>query len=131
MRMRIGLVVASYGRPEQVQQLLSSIERQARLPDEIVLSVVSDADVSMTFCERLRVNVIYSEPGLCAQRNKGMASLLDRTDIVVFVDDDFWMSSTYIYQLERLFSENRDIVAVTGLVLADGATTSGISATPT
>ena len=105
--MRIGLVVASYGRPRQVEQLLSSIERQARLPDEIVLSIVSDEDVTMAFPERLRVNIIYSDPGLCAQRNRGLASLLDRTDILVFIDDDFWMGSTYLRQLERLFLENK------------------------
>jgi GT2 family glycosyltransferase len=37
------------------------------------------------------------------------------------------MSETYIGELERIFSANQDIVAVTGLVLADGATTQGIS----
>ena len=46
---------------------------------------------------------------------------------MLFIDDDFWMSKTYIAELERIFSTNRDIAAVTGLVLADGATSQGIS----
>lgn len=130
--MRIGIVIASYGRPELLQRLLSSIELQARLPDEIVLSVVSEADLGAGFSSRLKVNVVRSSRGSCAQRNKGLAFLQDRADqdrvdVVLFIDDDFWMSRTYIRELKHIFSTNEDVVAVTGLVLADGATTSGIS----
>jgi GT2 family glycosyltransferase len=127
LRMKIGLIIASYGRPALVRQLLSRIEQQARLPDEIVLSVVSDGDVETSLSSSLNVEVVYSSPGLCAQRNKGLASLRDRVDVVLFIDDDFWMSATYIQELERIFSTYEDIVAATGLVLADGATTAGIS----
>jgi len=125
--MRIGLIIATYGRPTLVQELLSSIEGQARLPDEIVLSVVNESDVEAEFPKRLRVNVVYSNPGLCAQRNRGLELLRGRADVVLFIDDDFWMSATYILELERLFLTNEDVVAATGLVLADGATTAGIT----
>jgi glycosyltransferase involved in cell wall biosynthesis len=125
--MRIGLIIASYGRPELVRQLLSSIERQARVPDEIVLSIVTEKDFEAASPSDLKINVVYSNPGLCAQRNKGLAFLQDRVDVVLFIDDDFWMSTTYVAELERIFSENPDVVAATGLVLADGATTPGIS----
>ena len=127
MAMRIGLIIASYGRPGLVQQLLSSVELQERAPDEIVLSVVSDDDLEAGSLSDPKVNVVYSSQGLCAQRNKGLAFLQDRVDVVLFLDDDFWMSRTYIKELEQIFSANEDVVAVTGLVLADGATTSGIS----
>jgi len=125
--MRIGLIIASYGRPGLVRQLLSSVETQERLPDEIVLSVVSENDAGPSSLSSLEVNVVYSSPGLCAQRNKGLVFLQDRVDIVLFIDDDFWMSRTYIKELEQIFLTHEDVVAVTGLVLADGATTSGIS----
>jgi GT2 family glycosyltransferase len=107
--------------------LASSIERQLRLPDEIVLSVVTEKDFDAGSPTRRKVDVVHSSPGLCAQRNKGLEYLQDRVDVVLFIDDDFWMSETYIAELERLFSANEDIVAVTGLVLADGATSQGIS----
>jgi GT2 family glycosyltransferase len=131
-RMRIGLIIASYGRPELVQQLLSSIEQQTRVPDEIVLSVVSERDLEAGSSPSAKVNAVYSEQGLCAQRNKGLAFLQNRAepdgvDVVLFIDDDFWMARTYIEELEQIFSANEDVVAVTGLVLADGATTCGIS----
>ncbi len=98
--MRIGLIIASYGRPGLVRQLLSSVETQERLPDEIVLSVVSENDAGPSSLSSLEVNVVYSSPGLCAQRNKGLVFLQDRVDIVLFIDDDFWMSRTYIKELD-------------------------------
>jgi GT2 family glycosyltransferase len=125
--MRIGLIIASYGRPELIQRLLASIERQVRPPDVIVLSVVSDQDVPTNVPHCLNVEFVYSSPGLCAQRNKGLAYLQDHVDIVLFIDDDFWMSETYIREMERIFSSHHDVAAVTGLVLADGATIAGIS----
>jgi GT2 family glycosyltransferase len=125
--MRIGLIIASYGRPELVRQLLASIERQVRVPDEIVLSVVTEQDFEAGSESNLKVHVVYSSPGLCAQRNKGLGYLQDSVDAVLFIDDDFWMAETYIAELERIFLAHEDVVAITGLVLADGATTAGIS----
>jgi GT2 family glycosyltransferase len=126
--MKIGLVIASYGRSEILQRLLATLQRQARRPDEIVVSVVGDEDVGTLPVSDRRVTVVYSRAaGTCAQRNAGLAFLRSRVDIVLFVDDDFWMSTTYLQELLRIFSADEDIVATTGLVLVDGVTNSGIS----
>jgi len=128
--MRIGLIIASRGRPKLLARLLLSLGRQKRPPDEVVLCVVGDEDLSTNFASEdahLNITVLYSSPGSCAQRNKGLAFLYGRADVVLFIDDDFWMSATYILELERLFLTNEDVVAATGLVLADGATTAGIT----
>src|SRR5947207_184517 len=125
--MKIGLIIASYGRPELVGQLLATIAEQVRLPDQVVLSLVTEKDFVAGSATSLKIDVVLASPGLCAQRNKGLEFLRDRVDVVLFIDDDFWMSKTYIAELERIFSTNRDIAAVTGLVLADGATSQGIS----
>jgi GT2 family glycosyltransferase len=124
--MKIGLIVASYGRPELIRELLTFVGRQVRSPDSIILSVVSDKDVGPLPADP-RIDIVYSAPGLCAQRNTGLARLQNVSDVVVFIDDDFWMSDTYLRELERIFSDHPDVVAVTGLILADGATTAGIS----
>jgi len=126
-RLRIGLIIASYGRPELLQQHLSSIARQVRPPDEIVLSLVCDGDRPRGVLPDLNIQIVYASRGSCAQRNKGLAFFRDRVDVVLFVDDDFWMAPTYVQELERIFSTDEDIVAATGLVLADGATGPGIS----
>jgi GT2 family glycosyltransferase len=125
--MRIGLIIASYGRPELLQQHLSSVARQVRPPDEIVLSLVCDGDRPPGVLPDLNIRVVYASQGSCAQRNKGLEFFRDRVDVVLFVDDDFWMAPIYVQELERIFSTNDDVVAATGLVLADGATGPGIS----
>ena len=103
--MRIGLIIASFGRPELVRQLLSLIALQVRGPDEIVLSVVSENDLEAGSLSNPGINVVYSSPGSCAQRNKGLEFLRDRVDVVLFIDDDFWMSRTYVRDLEQLFRQ--------------------------
>jgi GT2 family glycosyltransferase len=125
--MRIGLVVATHGRPKLVQQYLSTVARQVRLPDEVVLSVANDDDLASDYPKNLNLRVVYSSPGLCAQRNKGLEAVKEKVDVILFTDDDFWMCSNYLQELDRIFSNNPDIVATTGLVLADGAAGRSIS----
>jgi GT2 family glycosyltransferase len=125
--MKIGLIVASYGRRELLRRTLSLVKRQIRQPDRIVLSIVSDADFEASReLDGLNIDLIYSSPGSCAQRNAGLAAIQGKVDVVLFIDDDFWMSENYLSDLERLFTLHRDVIAATGLVLADGATNSGI-----
>jgi GT2 family glycosyltransferase len=124
---KIGVIIASYGRPGLLERSLSALRRQVREPDVVALSVVSERDLGGVAIDNSNVNVVYSNPGTCAQRNKGLALLRGRVDVVLFIDDDFWMASSYIQQLVRIFSTNPEVVAVTGLVLADGATSAGIS----
>src|SRR5215831_8878072 len=76
-RMRIGLIIASYGRPELLQQHLSSIARQVRPPDEIVLSLVCDGDRPRGVLPDLNIRIVYASRGSCAQRNKGLAFFRD------------------------------------------------------
>ncbi len=46
---------------------------------------------------------------------------------MLFLDDDFLMTPTYIEDTELLFRSRRDIVMSTGTVIADGITGAGIS----
>jgi glycosyltransferase involved in cell wall biosynthesis len=124
--MKIGIVVASFGRPQILAQFLSMVERQSRLPEEIVLSVVSEQDLPTLDGFNLPIKLIFGNPGSCVQRNRGLDHLQERTDIVLFLDDDFWMSTSYLEVLSRIFLDP-GIVCVTGYVLADGATTPGFS----
>jgi GT2 family glycosyltransferase len=123
--MKIGIVVASLGRAHILAEFLSMVRRQSRRPDELVLSVVRETDLP-TDLDRsnLPVNLLFGSPGSCIQRNRGIDYLTDRTDIILFLDDDFWMCDRYLEVLENIFLDPT-IVCVTGHVVADGATTPG------
>jgi GT2 family glycosyltransferase len=124
--MKLGIVVASFGRPQILAQFLAMVERQSRRPDEIVLSVVREQDLPDLKDFNLPIDVIFGTPGSCIQRNRGIDYIHQRVDIILFLDDDFWMCANYLDILSRLFLDPT-VSGVTGYVLADGATTPGIS----
>jgi GT2 family glycosyltransferase len=123
--MKVGLVVASLRRPKMVGQFLSAIQSQIRSPEEIVLSVVEPEDVPSLAEFKLPIKVIYGKAGSCVQRNRGIDYLRHKVDIILFLDDDFWLGYSYIEQLERIFQTHPTIVGVTGYVISDGVTTRG------
>ncbi|XIA64867.1 glycosyltransferase family 2 protein [Bradyrhizobium sp. TZ2] len=125
--MRIGLVIATHKRASLVGELLNSIQGQSRLPDEVVLSAVEPSDIPEIPALGFPVKVLLGQAGSCKQRNTGIEYLAGRVDIIVFLDDDFWMAISYLEELDRLFASDSAIVGTTGKVIADGATSAGFS----
>lgn len=72
------------------------------------------------------MRVVLAERGLCRQRNRILAEAA-RTDILLFLDDDFLMAPDYIGEAEAILANDRDVVMCTGLVEADGITGPGIA----
>ncbi|TXI11419.1 MAG: glycosyltransferase [Rhizobium sp.] len=104
------------------------IANQTRKPDEVVVCLSSPEDIDPSCLRNLDipVRVLISERGLCRQRNKILDHIQD-ADIVLFLDDDFVMTSTYIEEAERLFQLQPDVAMCTGTILADGISGPGIS----
>jgi GT2 family glycosyltransferase len=123
---RIAVIIASLGRRDVVADLLDTLERQTRRADRIVVSVTKPEDAPKV-AEGGGVEVLISPIGSCAQRNAGLDHLKDSADIIVFFDDDFIPASDYLEQLERFFDENPHAAGVTGNVLKDGVTGTGIT----
>ncbi|TDW19968.1 uncharacterized protein involved in exopolysaccharide biosynthesis [Rhizobium azibense] len=126
--LKVAVGIASSGRREILSAVLPHISHQTRQPEEVVICVPSLEDVERTSLSSLAcpVRVLVSERGLCLQRNTILDSIVD-ADVVLFLDDDFLMTPTYIEDTELLFRSRRDIVMSTGTVIADGITGAGIS----
>jgi GT2 family glycosyltransferase len=125
--MKLGLVIASHGRPEILQQVLMRLMSQPRAPDDIVLSAVTAADVS-EFCHGIgNLRAVFGSAGLTSQRNRGISSLIATTDLIAFIDDDFIVGDDYFLNIEKIFEQDDSIVAVNGDVIADGANSPGIT----
>ena len=125
--MKLSVVVATLGRREEAQDLVGNLLAQTRPADRVVFAVVNPDDApdceghdgfDVLMCERR---------GSCAQRNIGIDHVSDDTDILVFLDDDIVLSTTYLERLEQRFLAEPDVVGVTGLVVADGITGPGLS----
>lgn len=127
-RLQLAIGIATTGRREILKAVVPHIVRQTRLPDEIVICAANEDDVDVESLRELAVpaRVLFSERGLCRQRNRILADL-PGAGILLFLDDDFLMAPCYLEEAERIFRENPDVVMSTGTVDADGITGPGIA----
>jgi GT2 family glycosyltransferase len=127
--MRIAVGIATLGRREVLAGTLDMLARQTRLPDLLVICAggAQDADEAALRQFPTASRLLTGTVGLCAQRNQVLAAATE-ADIIIFFDDDFFPEPDYLANLERLFVENPDVVAATGLLIADGVNGPGLSA---
>ena len=119
--MKLGLVIASHGRPHILKEVLWSFASQLRIPDYTVLSAVVSEDIPDLCPSNANVQLIFGAAGSSGQRNRGIAELIDKTDVIIFIDDDFIVGDDYFLNLEAIFAQDSSIVGVNGMVIADGA----------
>jgi hypothetical protein len=118
--MRIFVAIPTIGRAAVVRQIVDHLAHQTRQPDGIVVVSVRAEDVAGLDASPMRPEILFSDLGLCVQRNRSLAHIADRADVVLFLDDDFVPSDDYLAELEALFTAQPDVVGATGRVIADG-----------
>ncbi len=123
--LRIGIGIATCGRPQVLSETLGALKQQTRLPDAIGVCAPSRLDTG-DLSQQENVRILIGPNGLCRQRNAILEALID-FDIVIFFDDDFVPEAQYIEKLVDLFKADTTIVMATGSLLADGILGPGIS----
>jgi glycosyltransferase involved in cell wall biosynthesis len=118
---RITVIVATKGRASAVKRLLGLLEEQTRAPFIVVISATEGADIPVLEPTSLTVEYIFGPAGSCCQRNRALEKTRDRSDIVIFFDDDFAPSPTWLENCENAFMSDGSIVGMSGVVLRDGA----------
>jgi hypothetical protein len=125
--MKLGLVIASHGRPEILEKVLMDLLSQHRVPDEIVISAVDPTDIPKFDLPVDNLKEIFGSPGSSCQRNRGISYLIDKTDLILFLDDDFIVGDGYLASVEKTFQQDSTIIGLTGEVIADGANSVGFT----
>jgi GT2 family glycosyltransferase len=125
----VSVVIASAGRPEMLAQTINQLRRQSRLPNRIILSVTSPADLPVDPALLADTICLTGPRGLTAQRNTALVQLGPTSDVVVFLDDDYVPTGFAIARIADFFAKNTDVVGATGAILADGINGPGISVT--
>lgn len=120
------VVIATLGRPDDVADLIESLEGQTRLADRIVISVTSEDDLPPAD-KRKGAEVLFGKKGLCAQRNNALNHIGEDYDYLVFFDDDYVATRTAIEDIARYFDDNPSVVGITGHLIADGIKGPGIN----
>lgn len=124
--MRLVVGIATRGRAAILIETLHDLSRQNRLPDKIIVSYAENSDIDDAPNRFSEVTFLRAPLGLTRQRN----AILDNCtgcDLLLFIDDDFYLEAGYLKVMERLFVENPAIVAATGKVLADGIQGPGLT----
>jgi GT2 family glycosyltransferase len=124
---RIAVIVATKGRAPAVKRLLGLLEAQTRAPFVVVISATEGADIPVWKSTSLPVEYIFGPAGSSCQRNRALEKTRDRSDIVVFFDDDFAPSPTWLENCENAFRSDGDILGMGGVLLGDGAQQDEIS----
>jgi GT2 family glycosyltransferase len=105
---------------------IAFLAKQQRQPDSILVAHAEPADVGDAPSRFPHVTFIQAELGLTRQRNAILAAAQD-SDILLFVDDDFFLDPQYLAITERFFVENPEVLASTGRVLADDVKGPGLT----
>lgn len=118
--MRIGVGIATAGRPELLEQTFEEIRRQTRRPDRLIVCPATPQDCRRTASDD-EVEIVYCDrgPSSSAQRNEILTVAHD-LDVMVFFDDDFFPEPGFLAELESVMEKFPEIVVATGAVLADG-----------
>lgn len=114
------VVIATKDRPHAINRLLELLQRQTVQPDTIIISACSREDVGERCTHASNVEVLFGPPSLTAQRNRALALLGQKAEIVIFFDDDFIPSRFWIERVQVLLKSQPEVGGVTGRVLADG-----------
>ena len=125
--MKLGLVIASHGRPDILKTILINLLSQRRIPNEIVISAVGPADVPELGTAAANVRRIFGSVGLTCQRNRGISCLIDKVDLLAFIDDDFIVGDDYFCNMEKIFEQDESIIGVNADIIADGANSEGFT----
>lgn len=125
--LKLVIGIATAGRVHIVAETLRVLALQTRLPDMVLVcpASVNDFDSAQAADLPFPLECVQGGRGLCAQRN-AILEALRGFDVVIFFDDDFFASATFLAEAEYCFAAQPDIVAASGRVIADGTTGPGI-----
>ncbi|HUG62855.1 MAG TPA: glycosyltransferase, partial [Methylomirabilota bacterium] len=123
---RVAVIIASYGRPAELAQLLQRLAVQSLQPVQVVLAVCDRNDAPRDLPVGLDVEIVVAKQGLSAQRNAGLRAV-GPCDYVAFFDDDYVPSRRAIEGIVGGFGAFPDLAGLNGWLLADGINGPGIS----
>ena len=122
----IGVAIATAGRAKILGEAIAELSRQSRLADKICVCAPHAADVIGIELTDTSIFIAHGSRGSCIQRNI-IIDNMSEMDVILFIDDDFFLAKDYLERIEYLFLNDPDIVLATGLVLADGVLGPGLS----
>lgn len=116
---KTAIIIATKGRPQVLRETLESVRRQTLAAAQIYVSVTNLEDVPADNSVE-GVEIFVGPPGGSAQRNTAIRQVPSDVAYVAFFDDDMELHPTYLENAVSFLENNPDVVAISGIMLADG-----------
>jgi glucosyl-dolichyl phosphate glucuronosyltransferase len=120
-KLKISVIIITFNRAAMLIDVLTSLTKQKRFPDEVVVVDNNSKDdtrnVALSFEGKLNIRyVLEVKQGVSFARNAGIANASG--DILVFTDDDCVPQEEWLHYLEVPFLRDPAIGIVGGDILA-------------
>ena len=120
--MKTSLIICTYMRPRSLSNLLRTVEKQTKIPDEVIVVDGSlDAKTeSMLANNEFNINLSYYKVskkyrGLTKQRNYGVKKVSTPMEIIAFLDDDIELDKNYFYEINKTYKIHKNAIAIGGV----------------
>jgi len=125
--MNISVVICTLNRPPILHDTILSIMKQELKPRQVLVSSTGREHMLPETLALPGVEFVLSPMGSCVQRNRGLDAIAPGTDLVVFMDDDVELCTSYVAEMARLFTDHPEIKIANGRMLHDGGRGTRIS----
>src|SRR5512141_1670196 len=111
MSCRLSVIVASYRRPEPLEQCLEDLAVQdTSLPFEVVLVLQAHLpgtadELRQRFGDRLSLQIAEFDEGLGTSRARNTGLAMARGDLVAFLDDDVRLPPSWVSRMIAFFDD--------------------------
>lgn len=118
--MNVSVVICTRNRFVDFKGTITSLSKQARLPDELIVVDSSDVFQTKEYLDSIQLpfptRYFHTQPGLTLQRNHGIRE--SNGDLIFFFDDDVDLDVNYLSEVEKIFESDAllEIGAVGGRV---------------
>jgi GT2 family glycosyltransferase len=120
--MFLSIIIATNKRPDSMKELYNNLKLQELMPNEVIIVDSSNTrDINYSwFQSNWELKEIYNvEPTLPKQRNIGISMLNNKSDIIIFLDDDVLLDNDYLKNINKIYEDDKinEIAGVGGFVI--------------
>lgn len=121
--MKISIVIPTYNRNAHLYNCLNSILCQSKLPNEVIIVNNAKNDKPLKVIKKIEQRFIKKNIKVFYIKNPENSGSIARNigankaegDLVAFLDDDVILDKNYYYEVEKVFSNNKNTIGVQGL----------------